>query len=434
MAFFNLEKLYKRRHQLEQEMVELFNAGADSETGVMTDEQRAKFDEVRVNVEKLDKDIANGEEMQKREMAEDDNEYREFGNEETPDNKEKRFETFGDQMAAVYRSYSPSHGVDPRLLSTRQSGLNEGVPAEGGFLVQQDFAAEMLKRVYETGVLYSRTRQIPISANANGLRINGIDETSRATGSRHGGVRGYWLAEAQQKTPSMPTFRQIILELKKIACLYYATDELLQDTSALGPILEDAFSEEIGWLVDDAIYRGNGVGQMQGILNSPALVTVAPEAGQNPNTIVFENILAMWSRMYARSRPNSAWFISQDVEPQLYSMSLAVGTGGLPVFLPAGGASSAPYATLMGRPVIPIEHASSIGNVGDIALLDLSQYVTIDKGGIQSASSIHVRFIWDETCFRMVYRVDGQSLWQAALTPANLGNTVSPFVVLDDRP
>jgi hypothetical protein len=67
---------------------------------------------------------------------------------------------------------------------------------------------------------------------------------------------------------------------------------------------------------------------------------------------------------------------------------------------------------------------------GDIYLASLSQYQTITKGGIKSASSIHVSFLTDETAFRWVYRIDGTSLWSSALTPLHGSNTVSPFVCL----
>ena len=77
-------------------------------------------------------------------------------------------------------------------------------------------------------------------------------------------------------------------------------------------------------MLDDAIFEGNGAGQPLGIMNSPALVTVAAEVGQPANTILFENIVNMWSRAYGRSRPSMAWLINQDIEPQLFAMSLAV--------------------------------------------------------------------------------------------------------------
>ena len=126
--------------------------------------------------------------------------------------------------------------------------------------------------------------------------------------------------------------------------------------------------------------------------------------------------------------------INQDVEPQLSQMTITVGTGGIPVYMPAGGVSGAQYSTLFGRPVIPVEQANTIGSLGDISLVDLSQYLLIDKGGINAASSIHVRFIYDESVFRFIYRVDGMPIWKSSLQPFKGSNTLSPFVTLAARP
>lgn len=114
-------------------------------------------------------------------------------------------------------------------------------------------------------------------------------------------------------------------------------------------------------------------------------------------------------------------------------MSLSVGTGGIPVYMPPNGAAGTPYGTLFGRPVIPVEQASTLGTAGDISLVDLSQYLLIDKGEVQSASSVHVRFIYGENTFRFTYPVNGQPIWNKAMTPKNGSNTLSPFVTLATR-
>jgi HK97 family phage major capsid protein len=112
-------------------------------------------------------------------------------------------------------------------------------------------------------------------------------------------------------------------------------------------------------------------------------------------------------------------------------MGVVVGMGGIPVYMPANGLSGAPYATLYGRPVIPFESCSTMGTIGDIAFCDFSQYLFGQKSaGPEVASSIHVNFIYDETCFRFVMRTDGQPWWNSVLTPENGVNTLSPFVVL----
>jgi HK97 family phage major capsid protein len=87
----------------------------------------------------------------------------------------------------------------------------------------------------------------------------------------------------------------------------------------------------------------------------------------------------------------------------------------------------------MGRPVIPVEYCNTLGTAGDIVLCDLSQYLTVDKGAMETASSIHVRFIYDEMTFRFVMRFAGQSAWNAPLTPFKGTNTQSPFITLQSR-
>jgi len=64
-------------------------------------------------------------------------------------------------------------------------------------------------------------------------------------------------------------------------------------------------------------------------------------------------------------------------------------------------------------------------------LVDLSQYILIDKaGGIDIASSIHLKFDTDEVAFRAIFRCNGQPKWTAALTPFKGSNTLSPFVAV----
>jgi HK97 family phage major capsid protein len=344
---------------------------------------------------------------------------------------EKHFRSFGEQLAAIARHYMGA-ASDPRLVRA-PFGAGETDASAGGFLVQTDFASAVWTRAYDMGEILSRVFKLPISSNANGIKLPAVDESSRATGSRWGGVQSYWVGEGDGANATKPKFRIMELDLKKLMSVMYVSDELLQDQSALETIAGTAFSEEIVFMTEDSIFEGDGVGKPEGIMKSPALVTVPKDSGQAAATLSLNNIVNMWSRMWSRSRPNSAWYINQDVEPQLYQLSQAVGTGGLPMFLPAGRLNEAPYASLFGRPVIPVEYASTIGTPGDITLADFSQYVLADKRGVNAATSMHVRFLTDEMTFRFTYRVDGEPLWHTPLTPFKGSNTKSPFIVLAQR-
>jgi HK97 family phage major capsid protein len=347
---------------------------------------------------------------------------------------DKPWAGFGEFLQAVAIAGRPGAEADPRLTyRAAASGASESVASDGGYLVQQDFSAELLRRAYQTGQVMSRARHIPISSGSNGLKINGVNESSRANGSRWGGVQAYWAAEADTVTASRPKFRQIELNLNKLMGIFYATDELIADAAALEAVGMQAFSEEFGFKLDDAAIRGGGAGQPLGVLNAPALVTVSKETGQAASSIVMENLVKMWARCWGPSRQSAVWFYNQDIEPMLFTLGLIVGTGGAPVYMPPGGLSASPYGTLFGRPMVPIEQCSTLGTVGDIILADMGQYIVAEKGGMQSASSLHVRFLYDEAVYRFTLRVDGQPAWQTAVTPAQGSNTLSPFVALATR-
>jgi HK97 family phage major capsid protein len=354
----------------------------------------------------------------------------EKGKKEVKAESKERFSSFGQMLSAVAHASVPNGQRDPRLFNA--TGLNETTPSQGGFLVQQDFSSELMQQVFQTGILAPKCRRIQISGAANSIKINGVDETSRAS-TRSGGITGYWIDEAAEKTASKPKFRQIELSLKKLIGLCYATDELLADASALESVVRQGFVSEFGFKLDDAIINGTGAGQPLGILNSSALVSVAKETGQKASTIMFENVVKMYSRMFPQSLPNAVWLINQNIQPQLFGMSMAVGTGGVPVYMPAGGVSGQPYGTLFGRPVIPIEQCATLGTVGDIIFADLGGYILAEKGGIQSDMSIHVQFKYDESVFRFVMRVDGQPERASALTPYKGSDTLSHFVALATR-
>jgi HK97 family phage major capsid protein len=351
------------------------------------------------------------------------------------------FKGLGDFARAV--AAADSGRVDRGLgeIATKAPlGATEGVGADGGFLVQQDIAGEIFTRINSTGILLNGTgiKRLPISANSNGLSIPAIDEISRADGSRMGGVQVFRQAEGMTGTVKRPKYRMIDLKLKKMLGFSYVTEELLQDASALGQFLQMSFAEEFGFKMDQEIFAGNGAEQMLGVTskNNKSLIVVGKEGSQTTGTIVSANILKMWARMFGRSWLNANWYINQDTIPQLSQMSITVGTGGIPVWMPAGGfggLSTQPYSTLFGRPVRPLEQASTVGTQGDVSLLDLEQYVMIEKGGIQGAMSAHLKFDTDELAFRWTLRNDGAPLWSSALTPNQGSNTLSPFVVLATR-
>lgn len=274
------------------------------------------------------------------------------------------FPTLGDQLMAVVRHTRDGY-TDPRLLRAA-SGLSEGTPSDGGWLVQQEFVTTILEKVYSVGELLQRVARTKIGAGKNGLKINAIDESSRVDGYRLGGVLAYWKCEAAEKTKSKPKFRQLQLDLNKLIALIYATDELMDDAVALESLIKKAMPQEIIFKLEDAIINGTGAGMPLGIMNCGSMIA---QDRQTSDSITFLDVLNMWSRMWGPSRKKAIWLINQDIEPTLYRMCFTCGTyQSGPVYLPAGGVSGGMYSTLFGRPVIPSEYCETIGTAGKLKL------------------------------------------------------------------
>lgn len=335
-------------------------------------------------------------------------------------------------------------GMDKKSEAKTPSGQNEGSGADGSILVPDTWAAGIWERPDDlvTWDLFSMIDG-PYNLTGNTWACNRLKGDSKAAGTRNGGAMGYWVEEGKQLTGSKVGFDRMGMRLKKLAALAFVTDEQLEDSPvALEQYLNKMIGKELRYLLSQAVFEGNGASRPLGLMKCPAKITVGKESTQGSKTIVKKNIDNMYNRMYAPCRTSAVWLINQDCEPQLDDLDFgATGdatkgvTNRTPLYIPAGGYSEAPLARLKGRPVLPCDFCETLGTEGDIAFVDLSQYIMVAKaGGIKSAVSIHLRFDYDEVAYRATVRVDGQSWWPAALTGLKGTNTYSPIITLEARP
>jgi len=360
------------------------------------------------------------------------------------------YKNLGEQLMDVYhadkfadaRKRLDRAELSPEAIRRKApSGMGEAIPSDGGYLLQNQFAVDLNKSAFDSGVLAPRCTNITIGDNSNGLTVTYIDERSRIDGQRWGGVRVYRMNEGDQSTASKPKLRQETIRLEKMIATVNVTDEMLNDSTQLQSVIMTAYPDEFNFKLQNEIVNGTGAGECLGLTKSNALVTVAKETSpaQGADTVVRENIKKVWNRMPISNRMNSVWLINQDVEPELEDLVLTIGTGGVyasmfPAYMPAGTlTNNTPYATLAGRPVLPIEQCPALGDVGDILLVDLSQYVLITKDAIQASSSTHVRFDYDETMYKFTYRINGQPKWHSPVTAYKGATERSPIIALAAR-
>lgn len=341
---------------------------------------------------------------------------------------------YSDLIKFYQKQHTTDFAVKHAGLFKAVQGMSEGVGSDGGFAVIPEFSQNILTRTYDSS-LFEMTDNYTVAGNSMTFPRNA--ETSRKDGSRAGGLLSYWVAEGQTITSSKPTINTFTLKLKKVAVVVYLTDELIQDAGqSLEAYVTRKVSEEFKFQIDNSIINGQGTGRPQGILYSNATYQASAEANQATKTLLPQNIVEMWRHMYVGSRANAVWLHNQNVEAQLYTMALGVGTGGQVVYMPPGGLSAAPYATLMGRPAMAVEYCPPLGTAGDLMLVDPSHYVTISKGGVVQAQSIHVEFLTDQLALRFTMRVDGETWENAPVVPYQGDATTdvqSSFITLADR-
>jgi len=350
------------------------------------------------------------------------------------------FKFFGEFAHTVVAANKVGGAALERLENAATVYGSETVGADGGYLVPPEFRTEIWKKVQGEDSLLSRAA--PFTTGRNSLTFP-KDETTPWDNSA--GIRVFWEGEGDIGTESKPKFETSTARLNKLMALIKVTEELFDDAPGLDSYLRTWTPVKMVSRLNTAFIRGTGAGQPLGILNASSLITVSKETSQNAASIIMPNINKMWNRLYAPLRQNAVWLINQEIEPMLEGLAFIPSDPGpgasvsnqqawTPVYLPAGGLSEAPFARLKGRPVIPMQPASALGTIGDIMLVDMSQYMALTKGsGIQEDVSMHLHFDQAIDTFRFIFRVTGQPLWNAVITPENGSNTYSWAVALETR-
>lgn len=341
---------------------------------------------------------------------------------------DKEFSNSADYFRTIWHNTDRDQENAAKLKKLRNA-FSSTVPSEGGFLVPEVLRSELLKVSLETSIVRPRARVVPMESSRVPFPM--VDSTSNVS-SVHGGIIGYWTEEGAALTGSNPSFGRLVLDAKKLTTYCEVPNELISDSvSSFQTFIDEMFPEALGFYEDDAFINGTGVGEPLGFLNAPAAISVTKETGQAADTIVWENVIKMYSRMLPGSLNRAVWIVSPNTFPELATMALSVGTGGSAVWLNNG--VDGPPATILGRPVIISEKVSTLGDAGDINFVDLGFYLIGDRQAMSATSSGEYKFGNDLTAYRIIERVDGRPWLQSAITPKNNGSTLSPFVKVAER-
>ncbi|MBQ9733349.1 MAG: phage major capsid protein [Clostridia bacterium] len=345
----------------------------------------------------------------------------------------KLFASLGEQLSAIYNAQRYGK-VDDRLskVNNAAGGVNGGTGADGGFLLQTDFVQGIMESAVQNSPLLNRLDRHTCSSPANSMRWVNVAEND-VSSSVFGGVQMYWAAEAAAVTASKPQFTEEKLDLEKMMGFAYCTDEMLQDVPFMTSFFGRSFALAADRLLTGSVIAGDGNGKPLGIINSAALITVAAEADQAAGTIVGANAIKMQARTLPTGRNRLVWLAHPDLEEQMPYLSIHSGDAAKFLWNPEGGLGGFDAQRILNKEVIFDDNCSAVGAKGDFMCVDPYQYILLTKGTAKQDWSIHVEFLTDQHCFRMVYRCNGKPKMSHTVTLKNSTLPRSPFVALAAR-
>jgi len=327
------------------------------------------------------------------------------------------------------------HNAPKQFDQRLKMSQGENTPSLGGFLVPDEYAAMLLDAALENEIV--RPRAAVWAMNTERRKIPAWDGFDHSTGL-YGGFTAQWVGENAPITLQDAKTRLITLTANKLALLGNASNELVADVpGGFGTVYGAAMLAATSWFLDYYFLNGEGAGQPLGVLNDPALIVVAKETSQPTNTIVFENVTKMFSRLHPGSVANSVWVANSATIPQLLALqnrvynlaqSDIVGGSAVPLVSQQGG-----KMYMLTREIVFTEKIPTLGTQGDLILADFSQYAIGMRLGSSLEQSYQAGFTSDQTYFRVITRLDGQGTWKTSVKPKN-GNNLSWAVTLAARP
>lgn len=267
----------------------------------------------------------------------------------------------------------------------------------------------------------SAERVTPVQMGMPKLRIPARTDKNHTT-TITGGLVLYRLSETDEIPSSRIAYDQVTLDAQsELIGVLHASESLVDDCAgSFGAVLDIAFRDELAGKMLDEKINGTGVGQFLGILNTPALITVAKTALQPAKTVTDANVRQMRARCWGFD--DAIWFANHDAFEQLAALAEF-----------ERARSESEHNSLCGRPVFDTEFCQPLGTVGDLVLVNWSQYLLGTYEPVRGVGPVAVRFLAHEQSFKFWTRVAGVPWWRAPLTPKYSPVTLSPYVALETR-
>lgn len=285
------------------------------------------------------------------------------------------------------------------LGSTDRKTLSEGVDSAGGFLVPEDFHAELLKKLATQAVIRSLARVVTTSRDlAKWPKVNYTTDDKYTSG-----VRLTWTGEIPASSTvhrvTDPVFGQIAIPVHTAMASMPITNDMIEDAAfdVLGTA-SDLLAEAYALGEDDVFITGNGVAKPMGILaqvgtDGPAAIKSGTDGALTTSGDAHEGkrIYDLFYGLPSQYRRRAAWVMNSGT---LKAVENLVDTNDRPL---VGSLTNISLAVgqpdvMRGRPIYVDEFMPDIAaDAYPIIFGDLSGYIVLDRVGfsVQRLSELY---------------------------------------------
>ena len=288
----------------------------------------------------------------------------------------------------------------PKMLNA----LETGVDSEGGYLVPEEWAAELMRLMADVSVVRGLASTITTASDRN-IPVS----TARATFGWH---------DEEAPTPEgQPVFGNVVIGAHKGGGIIKVSEELLQDSAydIAGTLSADA-ADEFNEMEESAFLTGDGVGKPTGLFNTTAVagqsVTGYQGAASAAPVVTFEDTIETYYSLKKGYRSNASWILGDGIEKMMRKIK---DSDGQYIWQPSVALDKP--NTLHGRPIANSDFAPAPAvNAKSIIFGDISYYRIVDRLSrvMQRLNELYAEN--GQIGFRFIKRLDGKLTRADAIT------------------
>jgi HK97 family phage major capsid protein len=425
-----MNDLHKKLKEITASMQSMLDL-ATAESRDFTEDEEKQYAEYEASTDSLQKQIERANKLQKIQESASKSVTESVAQKQDiihapADPAKTEFESINEFLhAAIIK------GDDQRLEYVAQTGnMNQG--SRGGFMIPKRFVSEIFEQNQRAVPIYTRATRLQSDAGFPDQEVE-FPALVQENGVL-GGVEAHFIAEGGTKPQTGFELRTVTWKPQEAAATFKVTDKLLRNWQGMPTYVSGKLNQALLALYEKRFMRGNGVGCPLGLLNLPALIKINRATS---NRITYQDLINMELRSRINEGGNYIWLVSERVRGELRQIKNPVGSpaegDGALILVESAREDNA--SVMLGKPVVYTEFGSALGALGDVLLVNLSDYQILDglspivasDGGLSGTN-----FDNNMTTIKIYATVDGRSQLNAPykLEPTD-SHTFSSFIGLD---